>query len=870
MDETGSKFLNDFNPSNYQFGGGLGMISDANTNQLLCGTYFSELEKNNNENVNTNDNNLIQKRDFGIYFRRYFIQNNSNSISLNQTLIAPFGKDPIIISSIIIKNTDNNNNNTKQTINYNEVWGGFMYQFAYGFSPNNRRNYQTKNYNVTYQQENNKQGISSSYNYIGTKNFNNNNSQKTKASLWDKTPPKTFLSYININNSNLKNTHLGCSMKDFFGIDSDNNRQLSPTFDVNCDFNESDPDIIDAGLVVQISNLTLLPRGEIKLYFIYGYIAENSEYDINYYLSKYNNETLLEKLFDNTEKEWLSEAMVFSNNDYPEISRELLWDYGQMRVGLSFYNIFNEYVLDQGTWYRYFSGFEGAFRDPLQQMLPLMYTNPSIVESIIRFSLKQIQAPFNNTQRTFNVPYALVGNGGLISNETVSAAPSDLELYLLWSVSEYILATKDIDFLNENISLLFENQFDNLDDRDYNDKVGIENKNYTVLECLLQSFNFVYSHISVGIHGVIRLQTGDWSDTFDSMAAYNYTQVVANGESGLNTAMASYVIPRFIQVLEMINDTATDTQLNAYIKLMKQFATQQQDVLNNVLWNGQWVNRAWVPISNTNKSKGIWYGSLQDGRIHLFPQTWTILSNVLNSTQENILLNNLKEKLINDNDFGAIHLNIPYSNNEANTVLNGTHENGGIWYSQNHPFIIALSKLNTTLAFEQWQKNSYSTRAKIFPQFWPNIWSSSDVVSSKLVKNIKQSAIGTSNWPNFPVFCTHAHSWPLYSFINGILGVSFESNKLKIKPFAGFKQFNFETKLIKVSLDKDGNFDGYYAPNRFIGETFSIVLDLSEYKHYQKQDIFVMKVKVDAYTESVQRKVVWNFTSNTNFFIQFT
>ena len=59
-------------------------------------------------------------------------------------------------------------------------------------------------------------------------------------------------------------------------------------------------------------------------------------------------------------------------------------------------------------------------------------------------------------------------------------------------------------------------------------------------------------------------------------------------------------------------------------------------MLQQVLWNGEWVNRAWVP--NNFSDDGEWLGSLQDdNRMHLFPQIFTILSNALNITQMNIL-----------------------------------------------------------------------------------------------------------------------------------------------------------------------------------------------------------------------------------------
>eukprot|EP01084_Bolivina_argentea_P113350 202029_1 len=177
---------------------------------------------------------------------------------------------------------------------------------------------------------------------------------------------------------------------------------------------------------------------------------------------------------------------------------------------------------------------------------------------------------------------------GIMFDMSVSAAPSDLEIYLLWSVSEYILATKDINFLSENIYL-------NVYDETENDYV-----NYSVLDCLMESYQYLRSHIGIGKHGVIRLL---W----------------------LNTAMVAYVLP--------------------------------------------------------------------------------LLSGVLNKTETNILINSINKRLREyTNAIGATNVVPPY-NNPTGTI-NGTHENGGIWPSQNQPLVIALSTVNSTLAFDEWQKNS--------------------------------------------------------------------------------------------------------------------------------------------------------------------
>ena len=294
------------------------------------------------------------------------------------------------------------------------------------------------------------------------------------------------------------------------------------------------------------------------------------------------------------------------------------------------------------------------------------------------------------------------------------------------------------------------------------------------------------------------------------------------GESGLNTAMASYALPRFNEVLSMVNVSVPE---------ILEFAEYQQNVLHSVLWNGQWIDRAWVP--NNYSSDGEWLGSLQaDNRMHLFPQIWTLLTNVLNTTETQTLITSINKHLRDyPNSIGAMNLDKAYPPGSSGSVLNGTHENGGIWPSQNNPLIIALSKYNASLAFDEWQKNSYSNRANKYPKFWPNIWTSSDVTSSILVE--KTEAVGTSNWPNFPTLCTHAHSWPLYSLATGLVGVTFGAQSIIIQPGLpqsddgdGFGEWEFVSKMIEVRRERNGDYYGVYRPVGYAGNIMEVVLDL--------------------------------------------
>ena len=147
----------------------------------------------------------------------------------------------------------------------------------------------------------------------------------------------------------------------------------------------------------------------------------------------------------------------------------------------------------------------------------------------------------------------------------------------------------------------------------------------------------------------------------------------------------------------------------------------------------------------------------------------------------------------------------------------------------------------------------------MFPDFWPNIWTSSDVSTSNLV-NMEQheKAIGTANWPNFPVLCTHSYSWPLYSFINGIVGVGFGSiNDIIIQPAMPKElgAFEFNSSLVDVVRDDDDNYLIKYKPKRFVGDIFKVILDLSVVEDditNAKEWIFEKKISVNKQKTSIQ------------------
>merc|ERR1711966_387211 len=99
-------------------------------------------------------------------------------------------------------------------------------------------------------------------------------------------------------------------------------------------------------------------------------------------------------------------------------------------------------------------------------MMPLILQDPATAKSVLRYTLKEMQAdPYAITpDKPIDIPYSLIGKG--VMNPLIWR-PDDMELYVLFSATEYVLATKDTGFLEERISY-------------YNDPTH----NHTIIEAL--------------------------------------------------------------------------------------------------------------------------------------------------------------------------------------------------------------------------------------------------------------------------------------------------------------------------------------------------------------------------------------------------
>jgi cellobiose phosphorylase len=105
-------------------------------------------------------------------------------------------------------------------------------------------------------------------------------------------------------------------------------------------------------------------------------------------------------------------------------------------------------------------------------------------------------------------------------------------MYLLWAVTEYVLATKDASFLQELVHYYPSPSASPSTRPSTAEQV-------TVLSSLEHALNFSVTVVGTGTHGLLRLLSSDWDDGFHApKSAYN------KSESVLTSALAAYALPR--------------------------------------------------------------------------------------------------------------------------------------------------------------------------------------------------------------------------------------------------------------------------------------------------------------------------------------
>ncbi|MFX1473201.1 MAG: GH36-type glycosyl hydrolase domain-containing protein [Promethearchaeota archaeon] len=781
QDEGSPKFLNDYDPSRFQFGGGIGYLTDG---ESFLSTYY-------NGQADEFD------RIFGMgYFRKTV---KDNSYVLDQVIFAPFGDIPVIVSQVTIEN----HNTQACNLKWIEYWGCQPYQFSFKSfmmslaqkkpASEIRRDFSRRFDHKTEIIAHNR-GLLDSKRFKGNtmsdkiawKALNAYLSTKGKhltggpvkppikeTVLEDESPPKTFL--ISLDGPA---DELGTDVMEFFGNGGAGapegiHRPLS--------MKHSTRDS-ETGLLIE-RRFHLEPGEKKTLYFAYGYLLEDMKLEALVAEIENDYSNLLAK----TCEQWRANRIQLLT-DEEWVDRELSWHNYYLRSNLTFDSFFNEHILSQGHMYQYIIGIQAAARDPLQHALPLVFTRPEIVKNVIRYTLKTVTPEGN-------IPYGIVGHGMYMPSPW---RPSDQQLWLLWLACEYVLGHRDLEFLDEDITMY--------------PIYGKRTKQARVRDVLALCFRYLVDINSIGRHGLARLSYGDWND----MVVHGYVpeeqreEVTDAGESMLNAAMSTYVMKLYGQLLTYMGETNLAQE-------SRDFAEMQREAVNKQ-WNGKWFKRAW--LSNDIG----WIGA---DVMWLEPQPWAIIGGATSKDQADILLRSIDDLARSFSKHGAVILSKPMEQMAGDP---GIGTNAGVWPSINGTLIWALALIDGGLAWDEWKRNSLAKHAEEYPDVWYGIWSGPDTYNSEFAERPGQTiavearggvrdaleeeeeAAGFMGvgWTDFPVMNMHPHAWSLYA-IAKLMGVEFNNRGVDLAPTLPKDVYKFSTPLLELEKSKEG-YSGSYSP----------------------------------------------------------
>ena len=812
QDEGGPKFLNDHDPPHNHYAGGFGYLTDG---QTTISTFYSGSTES-------------FERIFGIGYLRKKVQ--KNGYTADQVIFAPFGDDPLLVSQVTITNQ------TKKAADlcWIEYWGCQQYQFSHRAQvlatisrgkrhvTELRREFATR-FAHRYNALDDRSGLVNEKKFQGY-TFNDRLTwniaqfllatvaRKTtggalkppvkQAWLEDLNPPLTFLVSLDAPADGFLTNEAA-----FFGKGG-----VAAPDGLSAPLPDALPGDVQGTALFLERNLHLEPGESQTLYFAYGYLSQGVE--LKPLLDKYRNN--LPRQWKRSSEAWKANRIRLEVPDEPWVGRELFWHNYYLRSNLTYDSFYQEHILSQGNVYQYLIGFQGAARDPLQHALPFVYSRPEIVREVLRYTLKEVLPDGE-------IPYGVTGHGMRMA---VPFRPSDQELWLLWLASEYVLATRDTDFLDEQLPTF----------PLYGPRAG----RATVRELLVRCYRHMTLVTGTGQHDLMRLSNGDWNDgaVVGFVPKDQHEDVRQHGESTLNAAFATYTLDLYARMLSFAGDNKLATETKAWAEGQRKAVREQ--------WTGKWFRRGWL-----NEKLG-WIG---ENEMWLEPQPWAIIGKAATPEQTGQLVESINDLMRKPSPIGAMLMSRTL---KEITTRPGTLTNAAVWPSINGTLVWALALVDGKLAWDEWKKNSLAVHAEAYPDVWYGIWSGPDTYNSSFSKYAGQtffdekalqggkseSPLGAGvNWTDFPVMNMHPHAWPLYDTVK-LIGAEFTPEGLVLSPVLPQTAYRFESPLLGLEKSKNG-YSGWYAPLK--AGRWQITLQLPE----KERDRFT-RLEVNGQAQSLQ------------------
>ena len=448
------------------------------------------------------------------------------------------------------------------------------------------------------------------------------------------------------------------------------------------------------------------------------------------------------------------------------LGRELLWHSYYLEAGSFYQEFYDAHFVDQGSAYGYLHGLSGATRDFALFTLPMVYLRPALAKEMLRFSMRAQSA------RTGRFPYSHVGHGRLCGF-VVHSMSSDLDLFFLWALSEYIAATRDLAFLQEPVAF-------------YPPDAG---RSGTVLEHAQAAFRHLTQKVGLGAHGLLRCGSGDWNDQ-TLVFSRCPPLTVLRGESTFNAGLATVALPALAGAIEDVDA--------GFAAALRAFAQGQAQALKTC-WTGDWVGRGY--LGYPGKMMGA-------DRIFTDTQPFGVLGGVWDEQQAQRLFETVRTRCVDPQPAGALSMCPPV---KRRLLQPGSDTNGGTWAAIDSWIAWAWSKLDPQRAWDFYLSTTLAARAEAYPETWYGVWSGPDSYNAHYHPRPAETFdVSVTPMTDFPVMNMNRHSGPLLDAIK-LAGIRPRDDRIVIDPHLPFDAFAIRLPLIGAAY-LPGRHRGYYAP----------------------------------------------------------
>ncbi len=752
----GFKWLTYQDSNNGKLGGGIGLYYFENEK-----TCFSDLYTFENLNKFTKF-----ERFFGIgYFKKKY---KFNDIDIQHSICTPFSDDPIVISEFLVSTNYNYSNNNK--IKIVDLWDVNIHPILKSLIvtwKNRKRFGISKLFNlvgriitltfklIRRDTESTRRRFARKFKYIISYNPELTTIiltpkykkkppvAKGEPSKYDYYPKSLFLTMFNqidvkffINKRNL-----------FKGND------ISINWDSRIELRKIKKQglCLGAGVSLNLNN----DRNK-RIITLFGY----EELDkIEGLVKKYKQIVSNQSILEWSANQWQKSIITLNIKDEPQLFRETIWHSYYTRSALFYDEYYKKHRLYQGSVYLFGHGIDGSIRDYILYLNSLILINPSVAREFLLFNLSLI---FSDGK----LPYALYGYGE-ISSVFVHSKPSDIYLFLLWGIEQYVSLTRDYEFLDEIVPFY---------NKPHNNESG-------VLERVKLLIDYLFSEkVGIGEHGLIKSNDGDWSDGI-SLMVKSRRKFIKNGESTFNSTFALYIIPK---VLELIKDS-NEIFINSCLDKLEEL---KQAVVKSS--NGKWFYRGWDGQGNP----------IGDQSLYLEHHTWLLISKVLDNGKAFKIIEEIYNNLDKPSLIGQ-YISYPPQKTYLNILPKGWDVNGGIWHAMNALLTWGYLKYDEEKAFNSLIKNSLTKRAEVYPNIWYGIWSAPDSYIADYAENAGEAFYHFATpMCDFPIMNLNAHASYLLSVIK-FAGIEADFSGLIIEPHILNHEFIFKSPLISLESSLD-------------------------------------------------------------------